>query len=352
MFIPLHDTNPLRHVQRQYVTWGLILANVAIFVLVQGGGLERLPRGRRVLLLGGNGGVTWAEQFVPSGVAALIVASTPMWMVLLDAVRLRAWPRPAVIAGLALGLVGIWLLVGPSDLGSDPVDPVGALAVGAAAFFWAVGSIYQRGAPKAEATLLNVGMQMLAGGALLLLAGVVLGERLVLADVSAKSAGALAYLVFFGAIVGYSAYVWLLKVSTPAKASTYAYVNPIVAVLLGWALADEPLGPRVLSASLAVVAAVATICRARRRFRSSDAVWAAARACRCPSGITSDVSSTRSDRPIAGSTCPSSKWSGMARTRMTLRVRGSRRWTSARKPWSARALVMTPMTGMCLDSMS
>ena len=215
------------------------------------------------LLLGGNGGVTWAEQYVPSGVAALIVASTPMWMVLLDAVRLRAWPRPAVIAGLGIGLVGIWLLVGPSDLGSDPVDPVGALAVGAAAFFWAVGSIYQRGAPKAEATLLNVGMQMLAGGALLLLAGVVLGERLVLADVSAKSAGALAYLVFFGAIVGYSAYVWLLKVSTPAKASTYAYVNPIVAVLLGWALADEPLGPRVLSASLAVVAAVALITTAR-----------------------------------------------------------------------------------------
>ena len=215
------------------------------------------------LLLGGNGGVTWAEQYVPSGVAALIVASTPMWMVLLDAVRLRAWPRPAVIAGLALGLVGIWLLVGPSDLGSDPVDPVGALAVGAAAFFWAVGSIYQRGAPKAEATLLNVGMQMLVGGALLLLAGVVLGERLVLADVSAKSAGALAYLVFFGAIVGYSAYVWLLKVSTPAKASTYAYVNPIVAVLLGWALADEPLGPRVLSASVAVVAAVALITTAR-----------------------------------------------------------------------------------------
>ena len=224
------------------------------------------------LLLGGNGGVTWAEQFVPSGVAALIVASTPMWMVLLDAVRLRAWPRPAVIAGLALGLVGIWLLVGPSDLGSDPVDPVGALAVGAAAFFWAVGSIYQRGAPKAEATLLNVGMQMLAGGALLLLAGVVLGERLVLADVSAKSAGALAYLVFVGAIVGYSAYVWLLKVSTPAKASTYAYVNPVVAVLLGWALADEPLGPRVLSASVAVVAAVALITTARAAKAAAVAV--------------------------------------------------------------------------------
>ncbi len=220
-----------------------------------------------LLLLGGNGGVTWAEQFIPSGVAALIVASTPMWMVLLDGLRLREWPRPAVIAGLALGLVGIGLLVGPSELGGEPVDPLGALAVGAAAFFWAVGSIYQRGAPKAEATLLNVGMQMLAGGALLLVAGLVLGERLDVAAVSAKSAWALAYLVAFGAIVGYSAYVWLLKVSTPAKASTYAYVNPVVAVLLGWALADEPLGPRVVLASVAVVGAVALITTARAAKR-------------------------------------------------------------------------------------
>ena len=161
---------------------------------------------------------------------------------------------------------------GRSALRRSGAEAAGALAVGAAAFCWAVGSIYQRGAPKAEATLLNVGMQMLAGGALLLLAGGVLGERLVLADVSAKSAGALAYLVFFGAIVGYSAYVWLLKVSTPAKASTYAYVNPVVAVLLGWALADEPLGPRVLSASVAVVAAVALITTARAAKAAAVAV--------------------------------------------------------------------------------
>lgn len=215
------------------------------------------------LLLGGNGGVTWAEQFVPSGVAALIIASTPMWMVLIDSVRLREWPRPAVPVGLALGLVGIVLLVGPERLGGEPVDALGALAVGGAAFSWAVGSIYQRGAPKASSTLLNVGMQMLAGGALLLAVGLALGERLDVAAVSAKSAGALAYLVFVGAIVGYSAYVWLLKVTTPAKAATYAYVNPIVAVLLGWALADEPLGPRVVLASVAVVAAVALITTAR-----------------------------------------------------------------------------------------
>ena len=216
-----------------------------------------------LLLLGGNGGVTWAEQRIPSGVAALLVASVPMWMVVLDALRERTRPGGAVVAGLAVGLAGIAFLVGPRSLGGQPVDVLGALAVGGAALSWAVGSVYQRGAPKARATLLNVGMQMLAGGALLLAFGLALGERLDVAAVSARSAGALAYLVVVGAIVGYSAYVWLLEVSTPAKVSTYAYVNPIVAVLLGWGLAGEPLGPRVVGAAVAVVAAVALLTTAR-----------------------------------------------------------------------------------------
>ena len=217
-----------------------------------------------LLLLGGNGGVTWAEQRIPSGIAALLVASTPMWMVVLDALR-PGGTRPgwAVVLGLLVGLVGILLLVGPRSLGGEPVDGLGALAVGGAALSWALGSIYQRGAPKAESTLLNVGMQMLAGGALLLVVGLALGERLDPAEVSLKSGLALGYLVLVGAIVGYSAYVWLLKVSTPAKASTYAYVNPIVAVLLGWALAGEPLGPRVIASGAAVVLAVALITTAR-----------------------------------------------------------------------------------------
>lgn len=217
-----------------------------------------------LLLLGGNGGVTWAEQYIPSGVAALLVASTPMWMVVIDALRPQGTrPTVPVVLGLVLGLVGIVLLVGPSDLGGEPVDGLGALAVAAGAFCWALGSIYQRGAPTAASTLLNVGMQMLAGGALLLLAGLALGERLDVAAVSTRSALALAYLVLVGAVVGYSAYVWLLKVSTPARVSTYAYVNPIVAVLLGWALAGEPMGPRVIAAGAAVVAAVAFITMGR-----------------------------------------------------------------------------------------
>ncbi|OZC02711.1 EamA family transporter [Rubricoccus marinus] len=217
-----------------------------------------------LLLLGGNGGVTWAEQRIPSGVAALLIASTPMWMVILDWLR-PGGTRPgwAVELGLLVGLVGMFLLVGPSSLGGQTVDGLGALAVGGAALSWAIGSIYQRRAPKADSTLLNVGMQMLAGGTLLLVFGLALGERLSPEAVSLKSGLSLAYLVFIGAIVGYSAYVWLLKVSTAAKASTYAYVNPIVAVLLGWALAGEPLGPRVIASGVTVVLAVALITTAK-----------------------------------------------------------------------------------------
>ena len=219
------------------------------------------------LLLGGNGGVTWAEQFVPSGIAALLVASTPMWMVVLDAARPGGVrPGPAVVLGLVVGLAGIAWLVGPSGLG-EPVNVGGALAVLGAALSWATGSIYQRSAPKADATLLNVAMQMLVGGGLLLALGLATGERLDVAAVSTKSWLAMAYLIVFGALVGYSAYVWLLKVTTAARVSTYAYVNPVVAVLLGWALAGEPLGPRVLGAGAAVVLAVALITTARTPAR-------------------------------------------------------------------------------------
>lgn len=218
-----------------------------------------------LLLVGGNGLVSWAEQTVPSGIAALLVAATPMWMVVLDWLRPGGVrPRAAVGVGLAIGLAGIAVLVGPSSLGGAPVDPAGALAVGAASFCWALGSIYQRGAPTAASTLLNVGGQMLVGGAMLLALGAALGERVAVADVAPRSWWALAYLIVAGALVGYSAYVWLLKVSTPAKASTYAYVNPVVAVLLGWALAGEALGPRVAGAGALVVVAVGLITTAGR----------------------------------------------------------------------------------------
>ncbi len=210
-----------------------------------------------LLLVTGNGLLTWAEQFVNSGIAALIVATVPLWMVLLEALR-KGGSRPStlIVVGLLLGMAGIAILIGPSKLGGAPVHLVGAAVICLASFSWALGSIYSKGAEQVSSTLQNVGMQMLLGGAILLLGGFALGERLDLASVSARSAWALIYLSIIGGIVAYSAYVWLLKVSTPAKVSTYAYVNPVVAVLLGWALAGEQMGPRVLLASVAVVSAV------------------------------------------------------------------------------------------------
>jgi drug/metabolite transporter (DMT)-like permease len=223
-----------------------------------------------ILLLGcGNGGVVWAEQLVPSGVAALIVAVVPCWMVLLDWVR-PGGVRPSgqIVAGLALGLLGIALLVGPASIGTgERVDPAGAGVLLFASFCWAAGSIYSRQRKPAVPPLEATAMQMLGGGAALLVAAVAAGElpEVNLAGVSLRSALAFVYLILFGSLIGYSAYVYLLRVSTAARASTYAYVNPVVAVLLGWAFADEPFTARMLIAATVIVAGVALITMARPR---------------------------------------------------------------------------------------
>lgn len=219
-----------------------------------------------LMLLGGNGGVVWAEQWVESGTAALIVAAVPLWMVLLDWLRPGGTaPRPAVWAGLVVGLAGVGILMG-SPHGSGENYLTGWLVLVLASVSWAVGSLYSRRAVL-PAPLLATGMQMLAGGALLLAAGVVTGEvgSVDPALFSLKSVLSLVYLIVFGALVGFSSYVWLLRVTPPAIASTYAYVNPVVAVFLGWLLAGEQLTPRVLLASLVIVGAVALITTARVR---------------------------------------------------------------------------------------
>lgn len=216
-----------------------------------------------LLLVGGIGATTWAIQRIPSGIAALLVATLPMWMVVIDAARERTRPTLAVAAGLGLGLVGIAILVGPGSLG-EPVDGLGAAAVLFATLSWASGSIYQRGAPVAPDMLLNVAMQMLVGGVLLVVLGLSVGERPAFDAASLRSLLSLAYLIVFGSLVAYSAYVWLLDVSTPTRVSTYAYVNPIVAVLLGWWLADEVLDMRVFAAAAAVVTAVILMTRPTR----------------------------------------------------------------------------------------
>ncbi len=265
-----------------------LIAGTVLYVWVRARGAPRPPRVAwkhalvigSLLLLVGNGAVVWAEQWVPSGIAALLVAGVPFWMVLLDWLRPGGTrPTPGVLAGLVVGFAGIALLVGPGELGGDGVHLPGALALVAASLAWSAGSIYSRNVPSPEPPLLGTAMEMLAGGALLAVFGLLTGEasRLALDAVTLRSVLALLYLIVFGSLIGYSAYVFLLKVSTPARVSTYAYVNPVVAVLLGWALAGEPLTLRILTASAVIVGSVVVITsagqgrRRAQRARSSAA---------------------------------------------------------------------------------
>jgi drug/metabolite transporter (DMT)-like permease len=218
-----------------------------------------------LLLLGGNGGVAWAEQRVASGVAALIIASTPMWMAMFGRLGGHETIRPATLAGLAAGFLGIAMLVrvGGSDDGS--VDPLGVTVLIVAAISWALGSVLSIRAALPSRPVVSTSLQMLAGGALLGVAGLASGEtgELRLPEVSFASVGALLYLIVFGSFVAFLAYVWLLQNARPSLVSTYAYVNPVVAVFLGWLLRDERVtGLTVLAAAL-IVGAVALIGRRR-----------------------------------------------------------------------------------------
>ena len=217
------------------------------------------------LLLVGNGAVVWAEQHVDSGLAALLISTEPLWIVILVWLRTgRKRPDWRVVAGLVLGFVGLMLLVRP---GSGSVNALGALALVMASLSWAWGSIYGQRAPLPSSPLTTTGIQMLSGGFLLLLTSTLTGEqsRFALAGVSAKSLLALGYLIVFGAIVAFTAYVWLLRVAPPVLVSTYAYVNPVVAVLLGWVFAGEPLTGRTLVAAAVILTGVAMISLAQSR---------------------------------------------------------------------------------------
>ena len=214
------------------------------------------------LLLGGNGAVVWAEQRVPSSVTALLVATVPLWMVLLDWVRPGGMrPRAGVFVGLGLGLVGLTLLVGRGAFGGEGADLVGAGVLLVGSVLWAVGSLYVGRNPRPPSALITNALQMLAGGAALLALGITAGElgRLDLAAASTRSLLSLLYLVVAGSLIGFTAYTYLLQVSTPAKVSTYAYVNPVVAVFLGWAFAGEEVTARTLIAAAVILAGVAII---------------------------------------------------------------------------------------------
>lgn len=228
------------------------------------------------LLLGGNGGVAVAEQYVSSGLASVMVATVPIYIALLGwAMGLMPRPRPLVWLGLAGGFAGVAILVAPALNFSPGVrahPEFGMLILLLSALMWSIGSLYSRMAKKAAAPLLATAQQMLCGGAMLLVAGVIAGEthKVALREISAHSIWAFVYLVVIGALVGYSAYTWLLRNCEPAKVATYAYVNPIVAVLLGALFAGETLTARAIVAAALIIGSVAIVITADQ-FKSKPA---------------------------------------------------------------------------------
>jgi len=221
------------------------------------------------LLLGGNGLVAWAEQVVPSGVTALVIGVQPLFFVLTE----WAWPggtRPTatMMTALLLGFAGVaWLAAPWEDASHGGLNLAGVLAILLACVFWAIGSIYARHSKHGLDPLYASSLQMLTGGASLVLGALANGDfhRLDVAAISGRSWAAFVYLVFVGSLVGFSTFVWLIKHSTPARVSTYAYVNPLVAVFLGWLILREPVTSRTLVAAIVIVIAVVIITKQKNK---------------------------------------------------------------------------------------
>lgn len=217
-----------------------------------------------LLLVGGNGLVSWAEQYVPSGITALLYGSAPIWMVLIDFLLPSGKPPGAkTIFAVLLGFLGIILLISPSRYRAvaESVEWIGIAALILAAIFWAGGSVYNRDATLPKSALLGTGMEMLAGGAMLLGLGFVTGEwsRFDPRVVSMESLLGLFYLVIFGSIIGFSAYIWLLRNAPTPLVSTYAYVNPLIAIIMGAWLADETLSLQIIISTIIIATAVILI---------------------------------------------------------------------------------------------
>ena len=219
-----------------------------------------------LLLLGGNGGVVFAQHYIPSSLAALLVATEPLWIVVLSWTWLgHGRPNWKVGLGLLVGFAGVWLLI--SGRASTGVEAAGfgqwiaIVAVMLGAFSWAAGSIYGLRASTPKSSLLAAGMQMLAGSVSLLLVGLIRGEWSTFdpSAVSFNSLFGVGYLVIFGSLVGFTAYSWLLKNARPSMVATYAYVNPVIAVLLGWLIAGESMTGQMLIGAGVVVGSVVLI---------------------------------------------------------------------------------------------
>lgn len=228
-----------------------------------------------LLLLGGNGGVVLATHYIPTSLAALLVATEPLWIVLLSWLWLRTGrPNWKVALGLLIGFVGVYILISGKAAGlagSGYGQWIGVIAVIFGALSWATGSIYGLKAETPKSSLLTAGMQMLAGSVSLLIVGILRGEYATFdpAAVSATSVFALFYLIVFGSLIGFTAYSWLLKNAQPAMVSTYAYVNPVIAVILGWSIAGESMTAQMLIGAFVIVTSVILI-TANKTGKSDD----------------------------------------------------------------------------------
>jgi len=273
-----------------YITWGSTYLGIAyairtipvfllgalrfmiaglVMVAVSAARGERRPNGRELrsaaiagvlLLTIANTAVVWAETRVASGTTSLLV-TTPAWLVLMEWMRGHR-PTRGVVAGLALGAIGIAILVGPRDLaGAGRVDPFAACVLIVSSMFWAAGSLYSRYAPLPPSPVLATGLEMVFGAAALFVVAAATGElaHFSFGQVSTISWLGFGYLIVFGSWVGFTSYIWLMRNVPTHQAATYAFVNPVVAVFLGWAVAGEPMAPRTAVAAAVIVAAVAAI---------------------------------------------------------------------------------------------
>ena len=252
-------------------TWRYAIAGGALYAFAL---MRKAPRPTRaelqiaiitgLLMPGmGNGGVIWAEQTVSSSLVALIVSMVPIWIVLIDWLRPSGRrPRPMMFLGLTLGFLGMIILIGPSSLigqGTVPISGLLVLFVGSVG--WSIGTLLTRKKRAGGSPILFSAIQMLSAGAGFGIASLLFGEysTFSVAQISTRSWLSVAFLVVAGSIIAYTAYVYLLKHTSAAKAATYAYVNPVIAVILGWLFANEPIGARTLVAAAVLLAGVAII---------------------------------------------------------------------------------------------
>ncbi|OUJ75916.1 EamA family transporter [Hymenobacter crusticola] len=217
------------------------------------------------LLTIGNGGVTLGEQYISSGLAALLAATVPMFLTLFGWLSgISARPKLGVMLGLGLGLAGVYLLASTSEAGQVAIpghEAIGIACVLTAALLWSIGSLYAKKKQPSSSPFLAGSMQMICGGLVMLVAALAHGEaaNFTPTTITTKSWLAFGYLVVFGSILAFSAYIWLLRAVEPALAGTNAFVNPVVAIILGWAFADEPLNIQMLGGAALIVAAVGLV---------------------------------------------------------------------------------------------